>query len=227
MGRPSETAPGGLILYAVPVSSYCAKTRILLRHKRQSWTELPPPGGYGSAEYKSIVPTGNLPAIIHDGLQLADSEAIAEYLEERFPQPAALPADIRGRAKARERSRFHDTRLEPALRALYPHIGAEPRDEHQRSKAISNLRAQIEQFGRMLERDGEMCPAALTLGDCGYPIAFAWIDRISDVLGFAVAWPDSVTAYRTAVERFDAIAAELTAYEPHMRAWLDSKLNPS
>ena len=73
-----------ITLYNVPVSSYGAKVRIILKHKRLDWTEAAPPDGYGSTAYKQIVPAGTVPAIIHDGLTLADSEAIAEYLDESF-----------------------------------------------------------------------------------------------------------------------------------------------
>jgi glutathione S-transferase/maleylpyruvate isomerase len=45
-----------LRIYAIPVSLYCAKLRILLRHKGLTWEEVPPPGGFGSAEYRATVP---------------------------------------------------------------------------------------------------------------------------------------------------------------------------
>ena len=117
-----------ITLYAIPMSSYCAKTRILLRHKGIAHRELPPPGGYGSEEYRRIVPSGNLPTLVHDGLMIADSEAIAEYLEDRFPEPPALPRDPADRARVRERSRFNDTRLDPEVRKLFPHVRPSRRD---------------------------------------------------------------------------------------------------
>ena len=80
-----------LTIYSVPVAAYCVKLRILMRYKSLAFQELPPPGGYGSEEYRSIVPSGNLPAMIHDGFLLSDSEAIAEYLEETFPDVPMLP----------------------------------------------------------------------------------------------------------------------------------------
>ena len=43
-----------------------------MRNKGLEWEELLPPGGYGSAEYKAIVPSGNLPALIDNGFTLAD-----------------------------------------------------------------------------------------------------------------------------------------------------------
>ena len=48
-----------LTMYAIPPSLYCAKLRILLRFKGLEWTEIPPPGGYGSAEYRALVPAGS------------------------------------------------------------------------------------------------------------------------------------------------------------------------
>ena len=85
-------------IYSVPVALYCVKLRILLRQKGIPYEERPPPGGYGSEEYRAIVPSGNLPAMIHDGFMLADSEAIAEYLNEAFPDVPMLPDDVKLRA---------------------------------------------------------------------------------------------------------------------------------
>ena len=117
-----------LTIYSVPIAVYSAKLRILLRHKNIPFEQLPPPGGYGSDAYRAIVPSGNIPAMIHDGFMLSDSEAIAEYLEEAFPATPMLPDTPKLRAKAREFSRSHDTRLEPAVRAMYPQVAYETRD---------------------------------------------------------------------------------------------------
>ena len=57
-----------LTVYSVPISLYCAKLRIILRHKGLEWIEKSPPGGYGSKEYKKVVATGNLPALLDGGV---------------------------------------------------------------------------------------------------------------------------------------------------------------
>lgn len=49
--------------------------------------------------------TGRVPAFEHEGFWLSESQAIVEYLEERFPAPKhrrALPVDMRDRARARQ-----------------------------------------------------------------------------------------------------------------------------
>jgi len=209
-----------LTLYAIPPSLYCAKLRIVLRHKGLEWTELPPPGGYGSAEYKAHVPSGNLPALRDGDLLLADSEAIAEYLNDKHPTPPMLPADILARAKPRERSRFHDTRLEPAVRALFPYLpgkGEAPAGFLNNQAETINTR--LVQLGQMLS-DTPDAGTELTLAECGYPITLAWLDAIGQPMGLAITMPESVIAYRGKAESHAAVAEELAAYRPILAAFL-------
>lgn len=54
------------------------------------------------APYKAINPQGLVPALeIDDGQVLIQSPAIIEWLEERYPTPALLPADPEARAHVR------------------------------------------------------------------------------------------------------------------------------
>ena len=207
-----------LLLYSIPQSLYCAKTRIVLRHKQLTWTESPPPGGYGSAEYKLIVASGNLPALRDGNLLLADSEAIAEYLEETHREPPMLPREPAMRARTRELSRFHDTRLEPEVRKLFPRIAPGRRDIALNRTQSEAIGARLDQMSRMLA-DRETGDR-LTLADCGYPITFAWIDNLAPVLDLVIEWPGSVSAYRERIEAFPAIADELATYLPALRAFV-------
>lgn len=212
-----------LTVYAIDVSLYCAKLRIALRYKGVQWREVAPPGGYGSDEYKAIVPSGNLPALVDDtvdgGLLIGDSEAIVEYLEETRPSPPLLPSGAPARARARERSRFHDTRLEPELRRLFPQIRAAVADRDLVRRQADAMSARLHQLARLLDaQDG----AELTLGDCGLPVTFAWIDALAPRFDFTIDWPADVTAYRDRIERIDAVAAELSVYRPRLANWLDA-----
>ena len=57
------------------------------------------------AEFTGPSVTAKVPALEHDGFWLAESSAVAEYLEEVFPPPgyrALLPQDRRHRARARQ-----------------------------------------------------------------------------------------------------------------------------
>jgi glutathione S-transferase len=63
-------------------------------------------------EYVAHSLTAKVPALVDDGFWLAESLAIVEYLEERFPSPRVLPADVRERARARQVLSFLRTDLD-------------------------------------------------------------------------------------------------------------------
>jgi len=52
-------------------------------------------------EFLKINPRGQVPAIVDDGFALAQSNAICEYLEERYPEKPLLPKDAKARATIR------------------------------------------------------------------------------------------------------------------------------
>ena len=54
-----------------------------------------------SAGYKALNPQGFVPTLETDGQVLIQSPAIIEWLEERYPAPALMPADSLGRARVR------------------------------------------------------------------------------------------------------------------------------
>ena len=216
-----------ITVYAIPISLYCAKLRILLRHKALEWQELPPPGGYGSDEYKTIIPSGNLPAMIDGDLTLADSEVIAEYLNEKYPSPPMLPEDINKRALARERSRFHDTRLEPELRKLFPYIDDTSPDSSLIQQQSVQITARLKQLSLLLlhsdsSAPNTLTPNSLTLGDCGLPITFTWIEILTPVFDLSIQWPQAVVQYRNEIQSHPAVAEELAVYKPALMQWLDS-----
>ena len=53
------------------------------------------------AAFKALNPQGLVPALVDGDLVLTQSPAIIEWLEERFPEPALLPADPQDRARVR------------------------------------------------------------------------------------------------------------------------------
>ena len=211
-----------LRIYTSDHSLYCAKLRILLRHKKLDFEEQPPPGGGGSADYLSIVPSGNIPALVDGDLVLTDSEAIAEYLEERHPDPAILPDTVIGRALSRERSRFSDTRLEPALRLTFPHVSPANRDASAIAAAHDIITKRLTALGEMLTRSS-LPRDRLWMGDCGTIVTLEWIDLFEGRVIPYLDWPDAVTSYRNDMLRHAAVRDELTAYRPEMLRYMVDK----
>ena len=208
-----------LTLHAVPASLYCAKTRLCLRAKSLVWREVLPAGGYGSAEYAAQVPAGNLPALEHEGLLLSDSEAINEYLEERFPRPAMLPAGVHDRARVRSCSRFHDTRLEPAVRTLFDQVDPSERDPKRLALSRDGVAIRLDQFGQLPRHGPLMDGQGLTLADCGFPITLTVLRTLDDVMALNLNWPGAVSNYFAAVQNNPFVAAELETYRHAIHAW--------
>lgn len=82
-------------------------------------------GAQRSPAFRAINPQGLVPALEIDGLVLTQSLPIIEYLDERFPDPALLPADGAGRARVRALAAMIGSEIHPLnnLRVL-KHIGA-------------------------------------------------------------------------------------------------------
>ncbi len=211
-----------MLIYSSAHSLYCAKLRILLRHKNLPFEEVPPPGGAGSDAYLSLVPSGNIPALVDGDLTLTDSEAIAEYLEEKYPDIPMLPDTLKGRAQSRERSRFADTRLEPALRLTFPHVAPDERDY----AAIENAHALIDQrlhaLSLMLERS-DLPRDRLWMGDPGTIVTLEWIAYFEGPVLPQLDWPDAVETYRTQMLSHPAVAAVLAGYRPEMLRYMKEK----
>jgi len=66
-----------------------------------------------SADYLKVNPQGLVPALAIDGLLLAQSQAIVEYLDETRPAPPLLPKDPAGRADARRLAQMIVADLHP------------------------------------------------------------------------------------------------------------------
>jgi len=94
-------------LYTYFRSSAAYRVRIALHLKGLTYEAMPVhllrDGGEQLQEtYRSINPSGLVPAFQDEWLTLTQSIAILEYLEDAHPHPPILPKDAPGRARVRE-----------------------------------------------------------------------------------------------------------------------------
>ena len=68
---------------------------------------------------KSLNPTGKIPAMRHDGLELSESLAIAAYIDDAFDGPKLTPEDPRAAAKVRQWTAFTATEVDQLLMRNY------------------------------------------------------------------------------------------------------------
>jgi glutathione S-transferase len=93
-----------LKLYHNDMSSCAQKVRFVLSEKGLEWSgeELDlRRGDQMRPEFLQINPKGLVPALVHDGEVLVESNVIIEYLNEAFPEPPLLPPTPLERARAR------------------------------------------------------------------------------------------------------------------------------
>ena len=212
-----------ITLYGVPHSLYVAKVRIALLHKAAVFREMPPPGGLKSDAYAALVPQQTIPAIACDGRVLAESQAILEWLEERFPVPQMLPGNIDSRAQQRMLCAFHDTRLEPALRLLFPLVRVP--DENALATAKTRIVLRLQQLAKTVSPAPYIAGPQLGLADCGFAVTFLWIEELSNALNLGITFPDLLQTYRQFITTDPSVAQVLSTYLPEARGWIEKTRN--
>jgi glutathione S-transferase len=158
--------------------------------------------------------TGTAPVLEHDGLWLAESLAIVEYLEEVFPEPRMLPADVRDRARARQLMTWmryeHEAlrRERPTERILYAVRGDRPPLSPAAQHAADDL-------VRVATRLGADARGALFGGRFGViDVELGW--ALQRLVSSGIPVPDKVRAYVEAI--WD---------RPSVREFLDHRRPPN
>ena len=212
-----------ITFYSHPVSNFCAKVEIVLRLKGLAFDVCAPPGGYGSEEYKSRVPAGTIPAIVHGDLVLSESETINEYLDEVSPDPPLLPGSPADRARIRQVARFHDTRLEPPMRALFPMMAPAGRDSSRIERHLAEIRQRLADLEAMVSPAPFLCGERPTLADIPYPATLLLAEAMLDALGSPLELPPRLRAWRPVIENLPEVATVLERSRDATSAWLRSK----
>ncbi|MBI3785728.1 MAG: glutathione S-transferase family protein [Deltaproteobacteria bacterium] len=106
-------------LYEHPLSPYAQKVKLALYEKGLPFTaEVPDIFGGTSSEFVASNPRQEVPSLIDGEVHVFDSTVILEYLEDKWPQPAMLPATAQDRARVRMLEDLCDTYFEAINWAL-------------------------------------------------------------------------------------------------------------
>lgn len=92
-----------ITLYDSARCPFCARVRIVLAEKRVAYESVAIDLSNRPGWLYEKNPAGKVPVLEEDTLVLPESAVIMEYLEERYPEPALLPADPAQRALERWR----------------------------------------------------------------------------------------------------------------------------
>lgn len=162
---------------------------------------------------RALSPTGNVPLLVHDGLAVWDTLAIAEYLAETFPHAGVWPRTVADRARARSlcaemHSGFTALRSHCPMNieAHLPDTGALIwRDQPGVRADVQRL---VEMWGALLqEHGGPMLLGQFTVADAYFaPVCM----RLHT---YALPVPPHIAAY---VQRVREL--------PGVKAWIDEAL---
>ena len=130
-------------------------------------------GDLKSPEYLAISPHGKVPAIKDGALSLYESQAIVEYLEEKYPERPLLPREPEARALVRVEELecvlyFADAFVKVARQAFF--TAPDKRDEKVLAEAREEVRRQLAALeARCAKRGGQyVCGEALTRADVSW-----------------------------------------------------------
>ena len=91
-----ELSPDKIYYYGGALSNNCMRVTLHLAEKGVNWESLKIDvlnAKNLEEDYLKIHPKGTVPAIIHNGLAISDSNDIMKYIEDKFPSPSLLPRD--------------------------------------------------------------------------------------------------------------------------------------
>jgi glutathione S-transferase len=162
-------------------------------------------GDLHKPEFLAMNPHGKVPALTDDGLALYESQAMLEYLEERYPAAPLLPVDPAARALVRIEELECTTYMSEAFRGLAqvafftPEGDRDPKTLADRRADVRSELAKLElrvaarggDFGNFLmgeqltRADTTWLPFVEIVGRAGVPIEAdsmlrlaAWLDRM-------------------------------------------------
>jgi len=212
-----------MIFYANAVSSYSAKVRIVLAVKNIAFEEIAPPGGYRSAEYRAVVPMGTMPAIRVKDWVLSESEAINEYLEERYPEPAMMPSDLQLRARTRFLCRFHDLTLEPKVRALFAHVKPALRNPQQVAALRAEIEMRIAQLASWVQPQPWLLTPIISLADCGPLVNLPLAGMVLAACEQPIALPPVLHDWLDQAQQHPPVRHALEPWRTATQAWLATR----
>lgn len=120
---------------------------------------------------KSLNPTGKIPAMRHDGLEISESLAIARYIDDAFEGPKMAPEDPKAAAHVNRWTAFAATEVDQLLMRNYVVEYAFHKDDDGnvvRTKIDKAIKRFPKMFAMLEEAASEGCfgTASFSMADC-------------------------------------------------------------
>ncbi|MDJ0630469.1 MAG: glutathione S-transferase family protein [Rhodobacter sp.] len=175
-------------LFHVPLSPFCRKVRLSLAEKKievelveQRYWEPDP-------DFLRRNPAGKVPVLRMNGLTMAESGPICEYIEEVQPEPPLMPRDPKARYEVRRLVNWFDDTFhhEVTSKLLYERVNKKlmklgyPDSKNVKSGA-QRIKFHLDYMGELLDQRRWLAGDVMTLADFAAAAHFSALDYISDV----------------------------------------------
>ena len=157
-----------LTLCGFPVSNYYNKVKLALLEKGVPFAEETVMTKSTDEAVLGASPLGKIPFIRTEQGGICESQAIMDYIESTWPQPALMPADAFGQAKVRELITFIDWHLEIVARQLYGQafFGGAALSDSDKARIHGQLVTHIQGFKRLAKFSPYVAGSMFTQADC-------------------------------------------------------------
>jgi glutathione S-transferase len=213
-------------LYSVDLSPYSSKVRMQVYAKGLDHIAIERPAGFLTPTWRETSPSriGRLPMLeLDDGQVIPESEVIAEYLEEIYPEPRLLGATPAESATIRALVHVADLYLTTNIFAMTGGSGAPLRQGPVRDRAVAGLMRGIESLEQMIGGEGGFaCLGRLTLADCALVPALFMVENVLPATDTANPIPANpkIAAYWAAIQAAPPAARVLA----EMRRGLEARI---
>jgi len=165
-------------LYSGDLSPYSARVRMQIYAKGIGDITLERPPGFPTPEFAKINPLGRIPALDLGGDVIPESEVIAEYLEEIYPQPSLLGATPRETALIRTVARIGDIYLMNNMFMCLPQARRSTRNDGIRDLLTGQVLRGLRALEHYVGEDGFAVGGRLTLADCALTPALFLVENV-------------------------------------------------
>jgi glutathione S-transferase len=175
-------------LFHVPLSPFCRKVRLSLAEKKLEVELVEERYWERDADFLRRNPAGKVPVLKMDGLNMAESAAICEYIEEQYPEPALLPREAVARLEVRRLVAWFDDKFhqEVTSKLLYERINKKlmglgyPDSKNVKAGARA-IKFHLDYMGGLLDQRRWLAGDVMTLADFAAAAHLSALDYLSDV----------------------------------------------
>ncbi len=172
-----------MTLYNGDLSPFTARVRMQIRVKGLENEIAITPRPEGDA-YKALSPTGKVPCLdTGSSFHLPESETIAEFIEDSFPEKPMRGHTALSKAKVRLVSRYVDTYLMAGLGILFGQAGANPRDAAKVAEGVAGVKNAMALIEGVIEGPRYAFENRSTLADCALVPALFFCNVIGPMVG--------------------------------------------